>query len=140
MEAVGTYSLTQLSQKTGTGVSTLADLVHGRRRSSEKTIEAVAGALRLPLTTIRGWAAAALGEVGPWEPPAVANRLTDRQRRALDELIRAMVASAESQPAPLRSVPTEVDPPMPDLTRVAARRGESEGQRLRREQDEAAED
>lgn len=144
MVKAGVSSLNRLAQRTGTGVSTLSDLVHGRRRSSERTLEAVADALRLKTTTIRAWAAAALGEEKPFVLPAEANRLTRRERDAVLAVVRAMLDPGEEQDtgAPARPTPPKtgqlVDlarPPQPDLSRVAARHGESEGVR-RREQDE----
>lgn len=110
MEKAGAYSLRDLAGRAGIGTSTVSDLIYGRKSSSEPTMQATADSLRLPVTTIREWAAAARGEAGPYQPPAVANRLTERQRRALDELIRSIVA------------PVELDPPAPDLTTAEGRR------------------
>lgn len=101
MEKAGTYSLRDLAARAGVGTSTVSDLIYGRKLASERTMQAAADSLRLPITTIREWAATARGEVGPYQPPAVANRLTERQRRALDELIRSIVAPVEPEPPDL---------------------------------------
>jgi transcriptional regulator with XRE-family HTH domain len=108
MENAGTYSLRDLATRAGLGTSTVSDLIYGRKLTSERTMQAVSDTLRLPVPTIREWAATARGEVGPYRPPAVANRLSERQRRALDELIRSMVAPVEPEPTP----------PEPDLSKV----------------------
>lgn len=136
------YSLRDMAYRTGLGTSTVSALVYGRRQSDERTLNAAAGALRLPVTTIRGWASEALGEAAPFELPQEANRLTRREREAVLAVVRAMLdpqGQSESQPpavAPVR----ELHPPAPDLTRVAARRGKSTGQQQRADQDKAAEE
>lgn len=63
--------------------------------------------------------------------------LTDRQREAVREVVRAMVEPAGEQPG--GQLVDLARPPLPDFTQVAARRGQSEGRRLREEQDEQAE-
>lgn len=104
MENAGTYSLRDLAARAGLGTSTVSDLIYGRKSTSERTMQAAADSLRLPVTTIRSWAATARGEVGPYQPPAVANRLTERQRRAIDELIRSIVTPVEPEPPDMREV------------------------------------
>jgi transcriptional regulator with XRE-family HTH domain len=130
MEKAGVYSFRALSEKTGIGTSTVTGLVFGDRRSSEQTMQAVADALRLEVTTIREWAAAALGESGPFELPAEANRLTRRERDAILGVVRAMLDPAGQeageetatggQPADLLRLP------LPDFNQVAARRDEQD--------------
>lgn len=142
MENAGAYSIRDLAAKTGTGPTTVSDLLHGRKLSSERTMQAVADALRLPATTIREWAATARGEEKPFELPPEANRLTRRERDAILAVVRAMLDPGEEATAETAAASGKtgqlVDlarPPAPDLSRVAARRGESEGRRLRDEQD-----
>lgn len=139
MENAGTYSLRDLATRAGVGTTTVSDLIYGRKRTSERTLQAVAKVLRQPITTTREWAAQARGEIGPWTPPAAAAQLSDRQRKALDELIRAIVTPAAERPG-LRAVdrPDLAHPPLPDLSRAAARKGTSEGKRRRRQQDDDA--
>jgi len=95
MEKAGTYSRRQLADKAGTGTSTVSDLIYGRKLTSEPTLQAVADALRLPVTTVRGWAAAARGEHKPFELPPEANRLGRRQREAVLAVVRAMLDTGE---------------------------------------------
>lgn len=127
MENAGMYSLRDLAHRTGIATSTVAGLVYGRRNSDERTIQAVAGALRLPEPTIRKWASVALGEVGPWVPPAESARLDRRTRAAFDELIRAVVAASQSADEPTLSGPSTGSSPVPDL----ANDDDVEGIRLR---------
>lgn len=119
MENAGAYSIRDLAAKTGTGPTTVSDLLHGRKLSSERTMQAVADALRLPATTIREWAAAARGEEKPFELPAEANRLTRRQREAVRAIVSAMLD------------PGEGEPPEPDLSKVQGMRLAEESQPLR---------
>lgn len=135
MESAGMYSFRDLSQKTGIGTSTVTGLVFGDRRSSDATMQAVADALRLQVTTIREWAAAALGEAKPFLLPAEANRLGRREREAVLAVVRAMLDPGDDDPGPI----TEPEPATQHDYRLAARRGPSEGKRLRREQDDDAE-
>jgi transcriptional regulator with XRE-family HTH domain len=130
MEAAGMYSFRDLSQKTGIGTSTVTGLIFGDRRSSEPTLQAVADALRLPVTTIRSWALAALGEQTPFVLPAEASQLTRREREAVLSVVRAML-DPQGQTGPIASP----EPSTVVSYGLAARRGESEGRRLRADQD-----
>lgn len=105
MENAGLYSLNDLGRRSGIATTTVAALVYGRRQSDERTIQQVADAMRLPVTTIREWAATTLGEAEPFKLPAEANRLNRRQRAAVIELVRSMIEPVD-------------DPPAPDLSRV----------------------
>lgn len=58
---------------------------------SEKTLEGLAEVTAVSLRRLRRAAGKAEGENKPWHPPADANRLTARQRKALDQLIKAIV-------------------------------------------------
>jgi len=57
----------------------------------ETTLEALAGVLGVPMTKLRAAAGLQSEIATPYVPPAEANRLNRRQRRAVDEIIRAMV-------------------------------------------------
>lgn len=135
MEGAGLYSFRDMAHRTGLAISTVAALVYGRRQSDERTVQAFADAVRKPVTTIREWAAASLGEVGPFELPADANRLTKREREAVLAVVRAMLDPVGPTNAEGGELVDLARPPQPDLDRVAARRGKSEGRRLREEQD-----
>jgi hypothetical protein len=147
MDNAGLYnhSFRALADKAGIGTTTVTGLVYGRRQSDEHTIQAVADALRLPVPTIRQWAATALGEAAPFELPAEANRLTKRERDAVLAVVRAMldpVGQAEAGrspgPEPTGQLVDFARPtlPNPAVDTIAAQRGESIGRRMRDEQDE----
>lgn len=93
MENAGLYnhSFRALADKAGIGTTTVTGLVYGRRQSDEKTLQAVADALRLPVPTIRKWASQALGLEAPFELPPEANQLNPRQRQAILTVVRVML-------------------------------------------------
>jgi len=94
---------------------------HGQ--PDEVTLRAFASVLPVGLAELRTAARLPAEEVEPYQPPIEASRLTRRQRRAVDEIIRAMLEPAAA-PAPgtgvtpLRSADRQ--PPK------AARRGDAE--------------
>lgn len=59
-------------------------------RPDEATLEALAAALSIPLGDLRRAADLPSEATGPYDPPREAARLTQRQRHAIDELIRSM--------------------------------------------------
>jgi len=64
---------------------------HGR--PDEATLLALSKVLRIPLSRLRTAASLPSGETEPYRPPAESSRLNRRQRRAIDEIIRAMLES-----------------------------------------------
>jgi hypothetical protein len=130
MDKAGLGSRTRLGTAAGIPTSTITGLITGERRASERTMQAVAAALRVEVTTIREWATQARGEQEPYAPPAEANQLNRRQRRALDELIRAVVSA--------QAVDDDESLSQADFG-LAARRGDSVGRRARDQQDTDAE-
>lgn len=93
----------------------------------ESTLRAFSDVLDLPLARLRAAADLPSETTTPYAPPAESSRLTRRQRRAVDEIIRAMlepVAAAGSiARLPDRHRP-ERHPPATE--RSAARHGEPE--------------
>jgi transcriptional regulator with XRE-family HTH domain len=67
---------------------------HGR--PDEATLLALSKVLRIPLNRLRAAASLPAEVTEPYRPPAESSRLNRRQRRAIDEIIRAML---EGQPA-----------------------------------------
>jgi len=65
---------------------------HGR--PDEATLLALSKVLRIPLSRLRAAAALPAGETEPYRPPAESSRLSRRQRRAIDEIIRAMLENS----------------------------------------------
>ncbi|WP_322544458.1 hypothetical protein U2G91_15800 [Rhodococcoides fascians] len=79
------------------GESTVIPYFKGSNRgTSDKVLIALADVLNLPVTRLRELAEKPAGESSPWSPPVEANMMNDRQRKAVDELIRAFV-KAESE-------------------------------------------
>lgn len=72
---------------------------------SEKTLEGLAEVTSLSVRRLRRAAGKAEGELAPWRPPQEANRLTRRQRQALEQLIKAIVDT------PILGVHTSSDSP-----------------------------
>jgi transcriptional regulator with XRE-family HTH domain len=62
---------------------------HGR--PDEETLRAFAHVLPVRLSELRTAAQLPAEETEPYQPPAEASRLSRRQRRAVDEIIRAML-------------------------------------------------
>ena len=133
----GQPSMRALAEEVGVHTSTISDMMHGRRKSNVTTIERVAKALGVEATTVSKWAGAPRATILPYTPPAEANLLDTRQRKALDELIRAMTAKvgphANVTPLSARSregTATETTPqkmkPLP--ARYAADQGDSAGE------------
>ena len=88
----------------------------------EATLIAFAEILRIPLRELRAAANLPSETTTPYIPPAEASRLTRRQRRALDEIIRAML-----EPTAARGAPAELsDRRRKASGRQAARHGEPE--------------
>lgn len=88
----------------------------------EATLVAFAEVFGVPLRELRAAADLPAESTAPYVPPAEASRLTRRQRRALDEMIRSMV-----QPIRARPVRDEVAERRRGAPRKqAARRGRAE--------------
>lgn len=88
----------------------------------EATLIAFADVLRVPLRDLRVAADLPSETTAPYVPPAEASRLTRRQRRALDEIIRAMLEPTSSRGEHARPADRHRATP----SREAARRGEPE--------------
>jgi transcriptional regulator with XRE-family HTH domain len=63
----------------------------------EATLLALSEVLGVPLRDLRAAADLPSEATAPYLPPAEASRLTRRQRRAVDEIIRAMIEPARSR-------------------------------------------
>jgi len=81
------------------------------RRPSEAVLQAFARALPgTSLVELRRAASVATGAGTPWVPPAAANRLTTRQRRAIEALILATVELDEDEEDDLETAAIELPP------------------------------
>jgi transcriptional regulator with XRE-family HTH domain len=93
---------------------------HGR--PDEDTLLALSSVLNVPLTQLRAAAELPSEVTEPYRPPAEASRLSRRQRRAVDEIIRAMLVE------PAAGAAREAKPRAGSSVRAAkaARRGSAE--------------
>lgn len=112
-------SMSALAADVGIHPSTVSSTINGRRAASAETVAALASALG---DDVAGWLGVAVH--GTWHPPAAANLLTPRQRRALEELIVSMTAERGEEHA--RSAATKTpevgpadQPTMPILREVS---------------------
>jgi transcriptional regulator with XRE-family HTH domain len=64
----------------------------------ESTLQALSKVLKVPMTKLRTAAALPNEVTEPYRPPAESSRLNRRQRRAVDEVIRAMLQPATTKP------------------------------------------
>lgn len=97
---------------------TFANYFKGKhaKRPSEDVLLALADGLGLKVTELRAIAGLPAGELGEYKPTPLANRLDRDQRRALDELIRTIVAKEEGQAH--GQTPAEKSPSSPPHLRV----------------------
>lgn len=70
---------------------------HGR--PDEQTLVALGAVLDVPISQLRRAASLPSEQTEPYQPPAEASRLSRRQRRAVDEIIRAMLDPTTETPA-----------------------------------------
>jgi len=68
-------------------------------RPSDIHLQAFARVLNVQIQDVRAAAGLARGESTLWEPPPEVHRLTDAQRAALDDFIRASVAALDAAQA-----------------------------------------
>lgn len=95
---------------------------HGR--PDEDTLVALSSVLEIPLTRLRAAAELPSEVTEPYRPPAEASRLSRRQRRAVDEIIRAMLIEPAPAAEPVRTPQPRVPASRP--ASKAARRGSAE--------------
>ncbi|WP_010549635.1 helix-turn-helix transcriptional regulator [Brachybacterium paraconglomeratum] len=91
-----TREIAGLAEKKGHQLAqpTVSKYLSGRHgRPTEPVLAAFSDVLNIPIHKLRAAAGVPTGAGDPWQPPAEANRLDRRQRRALEELIRSMVTS-----------------------------------------------
>jgi transcriptional regulator with XRE-family HTH domain len=99
-------AIARLAQQGGFSINhdTAARYLRGDHgRPDEQTLRAFAHVLPVRLAELRTAAQLPAEETEPYQPPAEASRLSRRQRRAVDEIIRAMLEP------PASTVVTELD-------------------------------
>lgn len=108
----GKPSLNQLAIRADLPASTVTAIAAGRRKPKAPTIQKIADALGIDVRVVSEWVGQERTERAPYAPPAEADLLTDRQRRAVDEIIRAIVAeraSSRDEPRVAKSVSAHRD-------------------------------
>ncbi|MFC8733132.1 helix-turn-helix domain-containing protein [Luteimicrobium sp. NPDC057192] len=120
MEQRGISSIRDLARRSGASVETVRRLVQGSRKAPrDETLRAVADALGVPLATVSKWAGIAASDTeDPYVPPTEANRLTLRQREAVDELIRLLATKEAGGEHDQRSAPMKQAGESPASTRA----------------------
>lgn len=106
------------------------------RRTSARTVRAVAEALKVGEAEVYEWARLEVSELGPWVPPTEAHKLNPRARAALSELILAITQEGGTDAG---TAEAEEKTGRPDLRAVqaqrAARKGASVGRMMAEESD-----
>lgn len=97
MQRKGLTSVRRLAEVAGVSAPAVSRLLHGEGRQEDDTIVRIADALGLDLSTVYELAGTPQPEAARYIPPAESHRLTNRQRKAIDELIRATVADLEQE-------------------------------------------
>jgi len=93
MDQKGLSSVRRLAEKTGLQHTTILQLIHGSVHQPKRvTMEKVAEALDVPLSTIERMSGYTADTTEPWQPPTHSGHLTLEERAALDQLIRIMTA------------------------------------------------
>lgn len=91
-EQKGLTSLRAIARESGAAVETVRKVLAGHRKPSPATTEKLAAALGVSKSKINEWSGQRGSDIEEaYEPPAQAVRLTARQRKAVDEIIMAMV-------------------------------------------------
>ncbi|UIU47040.1 hypothetical protein [Microcystis phage MinS1] len=122
---VENWSARDIARRGGDKVhfGTIADYLAGRHgRPGENVLTVFSQVLSIPMPKLRELADLPRGEREPWDPPAVADRLTRRQRRVVDDLIHLLVDATAGEegddggdtaptklPRPARTYPRVVD-------------------------------
>lgn len=117
MRRAGLHSIRQLALAAQINHRTVSRAINSTAIPTDETVEALANTLGVPAADVYRATRIEASVGTPWTPPAESARMTHRQRRAADELIRAMVEATDRIPGrggtpdwdPAAS-PEEVDP------------------------------
>lgn len=94
----GLTSIRRLAERAGLSHTAVNDVVHGDAKNpAHETLAGIATALELPLADVYDLAGRPQAAAAHWAPPAEANLLTDRQRRAIEDLIRSIVLTSAEE-------------------------------------------
>lgn len=102
-------SWNRLGELAGVHTSTITGFISGTRTPSAATVQKIARALHLPPETVSGWIDGDRIVSDRYIPPVEASLLNDRQRKAVNELIRSIVTdtSRAGEEHEQRSAPTK---------------------------------
>lgn len=117
----GLPSWNQLGILAGLSTSTVTAMISGRRKTSTDTIEKVAAVLNVLPSEVREWLELDRKVQSRYSPPPEADLLTDRQRKALTNLIRSIVADEQEGGTGNGKMPAEKsdeDIPVVDMVSV----------------------
>lgn len=102
MDPRGFESLRDLGTAAGLSHTAVAKVVHGQSKNvRDETVRSLARALSVDMGTIYELINKPVDYASPWSPPAESQRLTRRQRSALEELMRSMAEKPELKETPM---------------------------------------
>lgn len=124
-----------LAEHLGIGTSTITNIRAGNAKPKPATVAKIADALRIDVRELSRWIGQTREVAKPYSPPSEADLLDQRERDALDEIIRVMAASkkrpVKDETLTTTNQPTVVDASQDDYI-LAARKGETQERRRRR--------
>lgn len=124
-----------LAEHLGIGTSTITNIRAGNAKPKPATVAKIADALRIDVRELSRWIGQTREVAKPYTPPSEADLLDQRERDALDEIIRVMAASkkrpVKDETLTTANQPTAVDASQDDYI-LAARKGETQERRRRR--------
>lgn len=104
----------QIADRAGLRAGTVDRIMNRVGHPKVETVDKLAHALKIPVEQAREAAGKPRGESAQYVPPAESRLLDDRQRRALDELIRSFVAAKETANEDQGTQSTQGDPTVDD--------------------------
>ena len=126
---ISARAIARLARENGHSLNhdTAARYVRGDHGTpDEATLIALSQVLSIPLARLRAAADLPSESTAPYTPPPEASRLSRRQRRAVDEIIRAMLEPSGRTRAKTDAPANELDARRSQRTGRAARRGKPE--------------
>jgi len=102
-----------LAEHLGIGTSTITNIRAGNAKPKPATVAKIANALRVDVRELSRWIGQTREVAKPYTPPSEADLLDQRERDALDEIIRVMAASkkrpVKAEPLTSPNQPAAVD-------------------------------
>lgn len=99
MDQKGMGSFRELGDAAGLSHTAVSRIAYGQSKHvRDTTVRAIADALGQDMETIYELINQPVDHASPWSPPAESQRLTRRQRNALEELVRSMAEQPQEAP------------------------------------------